>query len=111
MPKAPTNPHIEVILPIYNEVQNIQPLIKELDKVQLQLKGNARLTYLFVNDGSKDGSAQLLQRLRRDRSDIRVVDLVHNFGHGPALAAGIDHFAGDIAVIMDADLQDPPAPS
>lgn len=100
--------HIEVILPVYNEVQNILPLVKQLDTVQEKLSTQASLSYLFINDGSTDGSKELLERLFKEREDIRVVNLIHNFGHGAALSAGIDYFEGDIAVFMDADLQDSP---
>jgi glycosyltransferase involved in cell wall biosynthesis len=102
-------PHIEVVLPVFNEVQNILPLLKQLDTVQERLKSYATLSYLFINDGSEDGSRELLARLYKEREDIRVVDLIHNFGHGSALSAGIDHFEGDIAAFMDADLQDAPS--
>lgn len=102
-------PHIEIILPVYNEVNNIQPLLTALDRVVSSLRDRSRITYLFVNDGSDDGSRQLLHRIFKDREDVRVVDLVHNFGHSAALACGIDHFSGDAALVMDADLQDSPA--
>jgi dolichol-phosphate mannosyltransferase len=104
-----TNPHIEVILPIFNEVNNILPLMRELDKVKTQLLTEASLSYLFINDGSTDGSTELLQRLYRERADIRVVELIHNFGHSAALSCGVEHFQGDIAVVMDADMQDAPS--
>ncbi len=106
--KTTPKPHIEIVLPVFNEVQNIQPLVKQLDAVAVQLKTFATLSYLFINDGSQDGSAELLYRMYRERDDIRVVHLVHNFGHASALTAGLDHFEGDIAVFMDADLQDAP---
>jgi len=107
--KTSRPPHIEVILPIYNEVKSILPLVKLLDQVGAALKGKAVLSYLFVNDGSTDGSAELLQRLHKDHDNVRVVDLIHNFGHASALSAGLDHFDADIAVVMDADLQDAPS--
>ncbi len=100
--------HIEVVLPVYNEVRNLLPLLKGLDKVAASLKDEARMTYLFVNDGSRDGSWELLYRLHKERSDVRVVDLIHNFGHSAALCAGVDHFDADVAVFMDADMQDTP---
>lgn len=103
-----STPHIEIVLPVYNEVSNIQPLVRQLDQTAAMLKGFARVTYLFVNDGSQDGSRELLSRLHKERDDIRVVELIHNFGHSPALSAGIEHFDADIAVFMDADLQDAP---
>lgn len=102
-------PHIEVILPIYNEVRNIQHLVRGLDEVSAQLARQASISYLFVDDGSHDGSRELLYRLFQQRKDIRVVELIHNFGHPAALTCGLDYFEGDIAVFMDADLQDAPS--
>jgi dolichol-phosphate mannosyltransferase len=101
-------PHIEVILPIFNEVKNIPVLLERLDKVKETLSPKASLSYLFINDGSQDGSTETLNELHALRSDVRVVHLLHNFGHGPALACGVAHFKGDMALFMDADLQDPP---
>lgn len=101
-------PHIEIILPIYNEAKNIPLLIERVDKVKKTLNPDVSLSYLFINDGSKDGSTELLNQLHGKRTDIRVVHLLHNFGHGPALACGVEHFRGDVALFMDADLQDPP---
>jgi len=101
-------PHIEVILPIFNESENLPVLLNMLDRAKEKLLAEAQVTYLFVNDGSTDGSKEMLLALVNERTDIRLVDLIHNFGHGAALAAGIDHFQADIAVLMDADLQDNP---
>lgn len=101
-------PQIEILLPIYNEVANLVPLIRELDRVIAKFKNSVQIRYLFINDGSSDGSGELLQRLSQQRSDVRVVELIHNFGHSAALVCGIDHFEGDALVIMDADLQDSP---
>ncbi len=106
--KTTPKPHIEIVLPVFNEVQNIQPLLKQMDMVGQELKAHASISYLFIDDGSHDGSSELLYRLYRERTDIRVVQLVHNFGHSSALSAGLDHFEGDIAVFMDADMQDAP---
>jgi dolichol-phosphate mannosyltransferase len=63
---------------------------------------------VFVNDGSTDASLDLLLELRQTYPFIRVVDLSRNFGHQPALTAGLDHATGDAIVMMDADLQDLP---
>ncbi|MBY0371622.1 glycosyltransferase family 2 protein [bacterium] len=101
-------PRIEILLPIYNETLNLGPLVAALDKSAAALIGEADVHYLFVNDGSSDGSAELLESLAQHRSNVRVVNLIHNFGHSAALACGLDHFFGDILVIMDADLQDSP---
>ncbi len=101
-------PHIEILLPIFNEVANLVPLTRELDRVISHIKHEVDVSYLFINDGSSDGSTELLHRMAKQRTDMRVVDLIHNFGHSAALACGIDHFQGDALCIMDADLQDSP---
>ncbi len=103
-----TLPQIEILLPVYNEVASLVPLVRELDKVFAALRDSYRFRLLFVNDGSTDGSAELLQNLAKKRSDTRVIDLVHNFGHSGALSAGIDHFDADALIMMDADHQDSP---
>jgi dolichol-phosphate mannosyltransferase len=90
-------------------VKNIQPLLKQLDAVADQMSAEATFGFLFINDGSKDGTRQLLHRIFRERTNLRIVDLIHNFGHGAALACGLDHCRGDIAVFMDADQQDTPS--
>jgi polyisoprenyl-phosphate glycosyltransferase len=102
------NPVIEVILPIYNEKSNLPELVRQLDKAADGLKTKAHVQYLFINDGSVDGSKEFLEALHAARTDVRVVHLIHNFGHSAALACGLSHFQADIAVIMDADLQDSP---
>jgi dolichol-phosphate mannosyltransferase len=106
--KKPRLPHIEIIIPIFNEVKILLSLIKELDAIAEQLKTSAVVSYLFVNDGSHDGSTQLLHRIFREREDLRVIDLVHSFGHTAAVACGLEHFQGDIALVFDADLRDAP---
>lgn len=103
-----TKPHIEVVLPVFNEVRNVLPLLRQIDTVAEKLKDQAKLTVLFVDDGSSDGTSQLLYRLHKERADVKVVSFVHNFGHAAALAAGVDHVDADIAVFMDADGQDSP---
>jgi dolichol-phosphate mannosyltransferase len=66
------------------------------------------LEIIFINDGSTDGSIELIHRLSEEFSDIRYIDLSRNFGHQMAVMAGIDACHGDAVVIIDADLQDPP---
>lgn len=63
--------------------------------------------YLFVNDGSKDDTLQILRQLRKEDSKVNIVNLSRNFGKENALLAGMDYATGDALVIMDADLQDP----
>lgn len=101
--------HIEAVIPVYNEADSIPILLAELDKAREDLGAEATLSYLFINDGSTDGTSDLLQKLHQERSDFRVIQLIHNFGHGAALACGLDFFKGDLALFMDGDLQDPPS--
>lgn len=104
-----TLPHIEAVIPVFNEVDSLPFLIAQLDQNRIALAGQATLSYLFINDGSTDGSSDLLRTLHLQRGDVRVIELLHNFGHSAALACGLDNFRGDIALFMDADLQDPPS--
>src|ERR1700756_4380347 len=95
-----------VIIPIYNEELNIPNLVTRLRPV-VEKTG---MTYelLFVNDGSKDSSMQLIKALAATDSRVRYIDFSRNFGHQIAVTAGIDNCKGDIIAIIDADLQDPP---
>jgi len=90
-------------------VDSLPLLISQLDQNRIALAGQATFSYLFINDGSTDGTSELLRTLHLQRGDIRVIELLHNFGHSAALACGLDHFRGDLALFMDADLQDPPS--
>lgn len=102
-------PKLEVILPVYNEARTLPILLEQLDAAATRLLGRVAVSYLFIDDGSSDGTADVLDELHRTRSDVRVVRFVRNYGHNAALACGLSSFRGDIAVFMDADLQDDPA--
>jgi len=102
-------PHIEAVIPVYNEAESLPLLLSQLDRARASLGTDATLSYLFINDGSTDGTTDLLRTLHTQRGDIRVVELLHNFGHSAALACGLDYFKGDLALFMDADLQDSPS--
>lgn len=96
---------ITVIIPAYNEAESI-PLIYE----RLQTQFNSLpydLSVLVVNDGSKDHSLDVLQKLAENHANFYYVSLARNFGHQLALKAGIDAISGDVIVNMDCDLQHP----
>lgn len=95
-----------VIIPIYNEELNIPTLVSRLRPVVDKIGMDYEL--LFVNDGSRDNSLQLIKALAAADPHVRYIDFSRNFGHQVAVTAGIDNCKGDIIAIIDADLQDPP---
>lgn len=95
-----------VIIPIYNEELNIPNLLTRLRPVVEKTGMSYEL--LFVNDGSRDRSLQLIKALAQADPHVRYIDFSRNFGHQVAVSAGIDHCQGNVIAIIDADLQDPP---
>jgi len=97
---------VSVVIPIFNERENLPPLYQALRDAL----GGRKVELVFVDDGSTDGSRQELERLARtDPARVRVVELRRNFGQTAAIAAGIDHSQGEVIVLIDADLQNDPA--
>lgn len=98
---------ITYVFPIYNESGNIELLHKTMSAL---LENNRQYNYelLFVNDGSKDNSLELLTRIQAKDPRVTVIDFARNFGHQIAVTAGLDYAKGDAVVIMDSDMQDPP---
>lgn len=97
---------ISVIIPIYNEEQNIPALFERLKKVVSDITHS--FEFIFINDGSKDNSIQLIKIFASEYSFVKYIDFSRNFGHQIAVTAGLDQCSGNTAVIIDADLQDPP---
>ncbi len=106
-PAALPAPYLSVVVPVYNEVENLPTLHARL----LQALGGLGRSFelLFVDDGSLDGSQTLLEEFTRGPAPVRAVFFKRNFGQTAALTAGIDHARGDIIVTLDADLQNDPA--
>lgn len=98
---------ITILVPAYNEEKNLPLLVETLDSVTREID-DYQWEYLFVNDGSRDGTLQVLEDLYARRNDVSYVDLSRNFGKENAMLAGFDYADGDAMIIMDADLQDPP---
>jgi glycosyltransferase involved in cell wall biosynthesis len=98
---------ISVVVPVHDEERSVEPLYEEL-RSALEPLGRA-WEAVFVDDGSADGSFAALTRLHATASNVVVVRLRRNFGKAAALAAGFRHASGDVAVTIDADLQDDPA--
>jgi len=101
------NPVISVFLPVLNEEPNLVPLHEKLDVALKQLGRPAEIIY--VDDGSTDGSLDVLRKLARLDPRVRVVALRRNYGQTAAMAAGIHAARGDVLIPMDADLQNDPA--
>ncbi len=97
---------ISVVIPLYNEEENIDILFKRVIGALESLK----LTYeiICINDGSKDKTLDILIDYYLNNSDIKVINLSRNFGKDIALTAGIDYASGNAVIPIDADLQDPP---
>ena len=101
-----TGPRFSVVVPLFNEEDNIAALCQRLRAVMEQTGANWEL--LAVNDGSSDRTQALLEAEAARDGRIRVLCLARNFGHQIAVTAGLDHAAGDAVILIDGDLQDPP---
>ncbi len=97
---------VSVVVPLFNEVDNVRPLVAAL----VETLQNARLSYeiILVDDGSTDGTAEVLREVQAQYEHIVVIRLRTNFGQAPALAAGFAHTRGEVVVTMDGDLQNDP---
>jgi glycosyltransferase involved in cell wall biosynthesis len=100
------NPVYSVIIPCYNEEEVIEESYKRLTKT---MQGMGELYELvFINDGSKDATENILNALQKKDANVKVVHFARNGGHQIAVSAGLDYASGDAVIIIDADLQDPP---
>jgi glycosyltransferase involved in cell wall biosynthesis len=104
MKVTPGDALISVVAPVFNEVETLPEFHR---RVTAALAGE-RYELLLVNDGSSDGSAQMIERLAATDRALKPVHLSRNFGHQAAVSAGIDGARGDAVITIDADLQDPP---
>lgn len=103
-----------LVIPIFNESEIIPELWRQLSQVLQQLEGNSEV--IFINDGSRDNSLELLQNIRENNNQtntdlkiqVKIINFSRNFGHQCALTAGIDHASGQAVIMMDGDLQDAP---
>lgn len=100
------NKRLSIVLPVFNEVDNLRLLTNKIRQVLEQLAVESDI--VFVNDGSYDGSAELLDIIASENKRIRVVHLSRNFGHSAAVRAGLDQTDSDAVILMDSDGQDDP---
>jgi polyisoprenyl-phosphate glycosyltransferase len=102
-------PLLSVVVPIYGEEELLETFNQRIKAVMAQLAGTYDHEIVYINDGSKDRSPELLQVLfEQDPHHIRVLHFSRNFGHQLAITAGMDHARGEAIVVIDGDLQDPP---
>lgn len=111
MPSKP--PLLSLVIPVYNEEKTVPELIKRLHNLLRILKekrnfGKEDIEILFVNDGSRDGTFDILKKYCESEPGFFLLNLSRNYGHQLAITAGIDSARGDAVAVMDGDLQDPP---
>lgn len=98
---------LSIIVPCYNEEAALEAFYQRASAVCAKLPG-VDVEYIFVDDGSTDGTLELLRALAAGRPGVRWLSLSRNFGKEAAMFAGLEHAEGDFVAVMDADLQDPP---
>jgi len=99
-------PYLSVVVPVFNEAENLRPLFQAIGEALTDISHEI----IFIDDGSKDGSVEILFEIAQEASEVvSVIQLRRNFGQTAAIAAGLDYSAGEIIVLLDADLQNDPA--
>jgi dolichol-phosphate mannosyltransferase len=99
-------PIYSLIIPIYNEEENITEMYRRLHQVMEQLDGDVEL--ILIDDGSRDRSLNMMRELHHRDNRVHYLSLARNFGHQIAVTAGLNFVQGKCIIVMDADLQDPP---
>lgn len=97
------------MIPCYNEEKSLPILYEDLTRVIKSINKDYNWEILFINDGSKDNTINILKELRSKNEKVCYINLSRNFGKEHAMLAGIDYASGDCMIILDADLQDPPS--
>lgn len=106
---------ITVVVPCYNEEESLPIFYEEMERVRKQDFNNSEneqeieFEYIFVDDGSKDGTLNEMKQLSQKDSKARYISFSRNFGKEAAILAGLDASTGDFVTLMDVDLQDPPS--
>lgn len=97
---------ISVATAVFNERDNVPELLRRIGTVLDRLDGGHEI--IVVDDGSSDDTLVILESAAKDEPRLLVISLSRNFGHQPALTAALDHATGDVVVVLDGDLHDPP---
>ncbi|MEX2804115.1 glycosyltransferase family 2 protein [Streptococcus sp. H31] len=99
---------LSIVVPCYNEEEAIRPFLKEMQKIEDRMQNKVTFDYLFINDGSADGTLSVLRDMAKSYSNVHYISFSRNFGKEAGLLAGLEEAKGDLITVMDADLQDPP---
>ena len=98
---------LSIVIPMYYEEEVVNECYNRLEKVLTNLNGYD-YEIIFVNDGSKDKTLELLSEIAKNNQKVKILSFSRNFGHQAAVTAGLQYVTGDVILIIDADLQDPP---
>ena len=98
--------HLSVIIPLFNEEQSLDELYSSIVKTISKI--NLKFEVIFVDDGSKDNSWEIIKNIAKKNSNVKGIKFLRNFGKSQALSAGFNESTGDIIITLDADLQDDP---
>ena len=99
---------VSIVVPCYNEEESLPLFYTEVNKVTLDMKKECTFEFIFVNDGSKDKTLEILKELAKEDKRVKYILFSRNFGKEAAMYAGLENAEGDYITTMDADLQDPP---
>ncbi len=99
---------ISIVVPCYNEEESLPLFYKAVDKITDKMKKKATFEFVFVNDGSRDKTLEILRDLAKKDNRVRYISFSRNFGKEAGMFAGLENATGDYVTTMDADLQDPP---
>ncbi|MDW8681344.1 glycosyltransferase family 2 protein [Streptococcus suis] len=99
---------LSIVVPCYNEEETIRPFLEATKKVEQAMADDLVFDYIFVNDGSKDNTLEVLRQVSYEFSNVHYLSFSRNFGKEAALLAGLENATGDLVTVMDVDLQDPP---
>ena len=98
---------ISIVVPCYNEEESIPIFYEEITRIAKKMR-NVDFEYIFINDGSKDKTLEVLRELSKKDKTVRFISFSRNFGKEAGMYAGLSNSSGDYVAIMDADMQDPP---
>jgi len=101
-------PKLSCVIPVYNEQGNILELYRRLKDAMANDFLGFEGEYIFIDDGSADGSMEIMKELYKADRSVKLIEFSRNFGHHVAITAGLDHTTGDYVVMLDSDLQDKP---